>query len=238
VNSRSALQSPLSIDRVAAALRWRAGALRARLRQVQSDGIVDYARCLWELGFALPALDTMQNYRRLKFLYDCIVRFAPTGGVALEIGCFKGTSTVFIAKACGHAGIDQVCAIDLFTGTPSWGTSEDYFDVTQAKLAAYGVADRVRLIRHHSSSCPWSDRISVLHIDADHAYAAVWSDIDKYTPFLVDNGIVVFDDYDISHPGVTRAVHRLLAESSQFEVVATNYQGVEFGSVCIRRVGT
>jgi predicted O-methyltransferase YrrM len=125
--------------------------------------------------------------------------------------------------------------MDLFTGTPSWNASIDYFDTAQHKLARYGLSNRVTLLRHDSSSYPWEEPISVLHIDADHAYEAVWKDIAKYTPFLVGDGIVVFDDYDSSHPGVTKAVHRLLAEDPRFEVVAANYQGPEFGSLCLRR---
>jgi len=218
-------------------LRWRAEGLGIRMRALQSEGIADHLRCRLELGFALPPLDTMQNYKRLKFLYDCIRRFAPISGVALEVGCFKCTSTVFIANACQKAGVRSVYAMDLFTGTPSWNASGDYFDAARQKLARYGLADRVTLLRSNSLEYPWKDPISILHIDADHEYQAVWNDIQKYTPFVVADGIVVFDDYDVSHSGVTKAVHRLLAEEPRFEIVAANYQGAEFGSVCLRRTG-
>jgi predicted O-methyltransferase YrrM len=209
--------------------------MRTRIREMQADGLGDHARCLLELGFRLPPLDTMQNYKRMKFLYDCIVQLAPAEGVALEIGCYKCSSTVFIAKACAGPRARRVTAIDLFTGTRSWNTSEDYLGIAQQKLARYGLADRVTLIRHDSVSYPWKDPIAVLHIDADHAYEAVWADIQKYSPFIVKDGIVVFDDYDVSHPGVTKAVHRLLVEDPTFEVAGANYQGAEFGSVCLRR---
>jgi predicted O-methyltransferase YrrM len=229
--------SPANLPmRIRNAVHWRVGALRSRIRRLQSDGVADHVRCRLELGFALPDLETMQNYARMKFLHDCILRFAPATGVALEVGCYKCSSTVFIAKACARKQIPGIYAIDLFTGTPSWNTSVDYLDVAQRKLAAYGLGDRVTLIRSNSLDYPWQKPLSALHIDADHAYEAVWQDILKYTPFLVVGGVVVFDDYDISHPGVTKAVHRLLAEDSRFEVVAANYQGVEFGSVCLRRV--
>src|SRR5215218_542974 len=88
--------------------RWRAEGLGIRMRALQSEGIADHLRCRMELGFALPPLDTMQNYKRLKFLYDCIRRFAPTSGVALEVGCYKCTSTVFIANACKKAGVRSI----------------------------------------------------------------------------------------------------------------------------------
>ena len=229
--------SALPIKRVVNGVRWRADAMRTRIREVRSDGLTDHIRCRFELGFACPPLNTMQNYRRLKFLHDCIEQFAPSTGVALEIGCFKCTSTVFIAHACAKAHIDQVYAMDLFTGTPSWNVSVDYFDDAQHKLEQYELHERITLIRSDSLTYPWTEPIAALHIDADHAYEAIWNDIQRYTPFIVANGICVFDDYDVNHPGVTRAVHRLLAEEPSFEVAATNYQGVEFGSLCIRRTG-
>jgi cephalosporin hydroxylase len=224
------------LQRLRAASEWRVSAVQARLREMQSDGLADHIRCRVQLGFTLPPLDTMQNYRRMKFLHDCIVQFAPATGVALEIGCYKCSSTVFIGKACARAGITRIFAIDLFTGTPSWNLSGDYLAKAQRKLASYGLGDQVSLIRQHSLEYPWDQPVAALHIDADHAYDAVVADIEKYTPFLVKGGIVVFDDYDLDHPGVTRAVHRLLAESGSYEVVAANYQGREFGSVCLRRV--
>lgn len=223
------------LERLNGGVAWRLNAFLARMREIRRDGVSDYLRCRAELGFALPSLETMQNYTRMKFLHDCIVRFAPSTGVALEVGCYKCSSTVFIAHACGNASIERIYAIDLFTGTPSWGTAVDYFAEAQGKLQRYGFGDRVTLIRSNSLDYPWKEPIAALHIDADHAYEAVWADIQKYTPFLVEGGIVVFDDYDVDHPGVTKAVHRMLAEDGGLEMVAANYQGREFGSVCVRR---
>jgi len=228
---------PTSVPaRVRDAARWRLDAIGGRMRRLRTAGLADHIRCRLELGFALPDLETMQNYARMKFLHDCIVRFAPSGGVALEIGCYKCSSTVFIAKACARTPVRHTCAMDLFTGTPSWKTSVDYLDAARRTIAAYRLGDQVTLIR--ADAAGWKDAIAVLHIDADHAYEAVWQDIRKYTPFLAKDGIVVFDDYDVSHPGVTKAVHRLLSEDPHYQVVAANYQGLEFGSVCLRRTAS
>jgi hypothetical protein len=197
--------------------------------------LTDQIRCRIELGFALPQLETMQRYRRLKFLHDCILRFAPSTGVALDVGCYKCSPTVFIAKACARKHIPQTYAMDLFTESPSWNSSVDYFNRAQLKIASYGLGDQVTLIRAHSLQYPWKDAIAALHIDADHASEVLWQDIQKYSAFLVEGGIVVFDDYDIGHPGVMNAVDRLLAEDAGYDAVATNYQGREFGCLCLRR---
>src|ERR1700687_4266078 len=121
------------------AMRWRIEAIPSRMRAVRSAHLSDHVRCLVELGFSLPELETMQNYTRLKFLHNCILRFAPSTGVSLEVGCYKCSSTVFIAKACAKRQIRYIYAMDLFTGTPSWQLSVDYFDSAQEKIASYGL---------------------------------------------------------------------------------------------------
>ena len=69
------------------------------------------------LGFPVPPHDGMQNLTRMKFLHDTILRFAErSSGVALEVGCFMGGSTVFLAKACLRKGISDIYAMDLFSG--------------------------------------------------------------------------------------------------------------------------
>ena len=103
------------VQRLRRAVGWRVDSMRTRVCEMQSDGLMDRLRCRLELGFELPPLETMQNYKRLKFLHDCIVRFAPSEGVALEVGCYKCSSTVFIAKACEKAGVQKIFAMDLFT---------------------------------------------------------------------------------------------------------------------------
>ena len=68
----------------------------------------------------------------------------------------------------------------------------------------------MKLLRSHSLAYPWDKTIDVFHLDADHEYQAVTNDIEKFAPFLADEGIIVFDDYDAAHPGVKQAVHELL----------------------------
>ena len=56
-------------------------AIAARLRQFNRDRI----RGLVELGFWIPPFDGMQNYARMKFLYDSVLRYAaPSGGMAVS----------------------------------------------------------------------------------------------------------------------------------------------------------
>ena len=204
-------------------------------REVQSEGIADHLRCRLELGFATA---TARHDAELQ-----AVEVPPRLHPAIRAGDRRGPR--------GRMLQVQLHRLHRPRLRKGWHPE----DLRHGSVHRHAVVEHVgRLLRertaetgtvrarrsgdaasHHSLEYPWKDPISVLHIDADHEYEAVWNDIEKYTPFLVAGGIVVFDDYDVSHAGVTKAVHRLLAEYPRFEVVAANYQGAEFGSLTLRR---
>jgi predicted O-methyltransferase YrrM len=137
------------------------------------------------LGFWPPPDDGMQSLRRMRFLFDCVVRFAKPQGVALEIGCYKAGSTVYLAKACLRVGIGNVIAIDLFSGTPSWNQPFDTEKEARTRIAQYGLDSIVELVRGDSRQVPWDKPIAVLHVDGDHAYEAVRADLRRFLPHVL-----------------------------------------------------
>lgn len=199
------------------------------------DLVTGKIRELIHFGFIGPPYDGMQNFPRMKFLYDSVVEFAScASGVALEIGCHKGCSTIFLSKACLRKGIHTIYAIDLFTGTPTQNQQFDTYVDATSRIKKYGLENNITLIRTHSLDCDWEKAIDVLHIDADHGYSAVKEDMVKFIPFVNDGGIVIFDDYDTAHPGVQKAVHELVGEGD-FEIVGVHSPGPAWGSICLRK---
>ncbi|MCC7396948.1 MAG: class I SAM-dependent methyltransferase [Planctomycetes bacterium] len=192
--------------------------------------------------FPLPPLDGMQDEVRLAFLHEQVLQWAdPRLGAALEIGVYKGCSTVVLADACRCVGLEQLTAIDLFTGTAGWNQREDTEAAARARLAEFGFAGFVELVRGDSAVVPWGNDLAVLHVDGDHRYESVARDIRRFTPLLAPGGIVVFDDYDQAHPGVLRAVHELLAgapglAAPGFTIVGVNNHREHTGSICLRRL--
>lgn len=188
------------------------------------------------LGFVPPPYDGMQTFARMKFLYDAVVCHASSkSGFALELGCYKCCSTVFLSKACIRKGIRAISAIDLFTGTPDWNQKMDTYDAAMKRLRRYGVDQYVNLIRGKTLDVNWSTEIDVLHVDADHRYEAVRNDIQRFLPFVVAGGLIIFDDYDREHPGVQRAVHELLLEGTT-EICDVHCRGPNYGSICLRKL--
>lgn len=210
--------------------------LPRRLSKSRAARRRDVLRGLEELGFVVPRFDDMQTYGRMKFLHDAVVNHAPEGArTAVEIGVYRGCSTVFLGMACRRRGVASVTAIDLFTGTAGWNQMFDTKRCAEIRMRRYGLDDRVRLVRANSQEFEVAGPIDILHIDGDHRYEAVVADIERYVPHLTEGGIVIFDDYDLAHRDVRRAVHELLASRDDLHVVATNWQDAN-GSVCLKRV--
>jgi len=127
---------------------------------------------------------------------------APATGKNLEIGSFKGRSTVAIAFVTRELGLGTVVAVDPHTSPASTdpdlrrsGQTSSYEDfVTNLKSA--GVYDRVEIKRvySHDLARDWTDPIRFLWIDGDHTYEGAKADIDMFKPFLVEGAIVAMHD--------------------------------------------
>src|SRR5258708_25916238 len=128
----------------------------------------------------------------------------PATGAILEIGSFKGKSTVGLATVARHYGSDPIVAVDPHTSPSSTDPDLDgastSFDDFQSSLRTAGVEAAVEVHRAYSRDLAktWTRPIRLLWIDGDHTYAGVRADLDLYRPFLVDGAIVAL--HDALHP--------------------------------------
>jgi predicted O-methyltransferase YrrM len=125
---------------------------------------------------------------------------APTGGVTVEIGSFKGKSTIGVAAVAEALDLGTVVSIDPHNAPcetdpdlPESGTS---FDDFEAALQRAGLRDRVEAHRASSGDVAvgWDRPIRLLWIDGDHTYPGAKRDFDLFSPFLIDGAIVAFHD--------------------------------------------
>ncbi|MEE9394858.1 MAG: class I SAM-dependent methyltransferase [Planctomycetota bacterium] len=206
------------------------------MNTIHSDPAADLASIRDALDFELPSMDDMQDAVRMKFLYESALAYAdPRLGSVLEIGCFKGCSTVFLAMACRDKGFEEITTIDLFTGTPSWGQTFDTLEEATRRFEDYGLGSFIRTVRTDSQAFSWQGPLAMLHVDGDHSYEAVKKDFARYLPHLAPGGIIVADDYDSGHEGVIQAVHELLASNPDLTIVGINNHRQYYGSICLRR---
>jgi len=171
-------------------------------------------------GFIVPRYDGMMDERKCKFLYEIVMEYRGEKTLIVEIGSYHGCSTTWLAVAGIRNGFRSFIAIDLFTGTPSWERKFDTYEAFMRRMRRNKLGNFVKPIRGDSREVikNWENKITILHIDGDHAYEAVKADIDNYIPYLEPQGIVIFDDYDSTHPDVKKAVHELL-NTGNFQIM-------------------
>jgi predicted O-methyltransferase YrrM len=107
--------------------------------------------------------------------------------VILEIGSFKGKSTLFLASGVKEAGHGSVIAIDPHRCT----LGEFMNNIKKAEVSKYItpiISTSIDAVKD------WKMHIGILWIDGGHRYEMVKKDFHLWTPFLVDNGIVALHD--------------------------------------------
>ena len=161
-------------------------------------------------------------------LYDEAVRRARSGDHFVEVGCWMGRSTVYLAKQIRRSGKSiALDAVDTWEGSP---TEKQHRDTVQklreqgktlrqvfdANLAACGVADLVRPICGRSTEVAelYPDAsLALVYIDADHRYECVAADIEAWLPKVRKGGCLAGHDYNTAE-GVRRAVKDVLGSQA------------------------
>ena len=143
---------------------------------------------------------------------------ACTGGVIVEIGSWKGKSTVWLGKGALKAGAKTLYAIDHHVGSeehqgegaPVWTFREFENNIEKAGLT--GIVQP--LVKTSAEARPLvREPIDLLFIDGAHDYESVQEDFRLWFPAVKNKGAVAF--HDTPWPGVGRLVSEVL-ENGQF----------------------
>lgn len=159
-------------------------------------------------GFAFPR--DVEGW--LSFLEGEALFKLARGKRVLEIGSFKGLSTICLAQSAA-----EVVAVDPHDGRATTKNPVDTFADFQANLARYQVQDRVQVVRGTAEDLCESDGLfDFALIDAGHSYEEVTHDIEIVSRLLRPGGIYAFHDYHNGvDQGVTQAVDELIAEGGE-----------------------
>jgi hypothetical protein len=147
---------------------------------------------------------------------------APTGGVNVEIGSFKGKSTIGVASIASTFHLGPVVSIDPHNAPsetdPDLHESGTSFDDFQSALTHAGLRDRVEAHRAPSRevAVAWNRPIRLLWIDGDHTYQGAKLDFDLFKPFLIDGAIVAIHDTLHEFEGPIRVFVEDMLRSDQF----------------------
>jgi predicted O-methyltransferase YrrM len=176
----------------------------------------------------LRSVDDVEGWMspdQARRLFDAAARVrAP--GVIVEIGSFRGRSTIVLASAAAP-GV-EVVAIDPHAGNDRGPQEIDgYADaaaddhtVFLANLDRAGVAHRVRHVREFSDAAHDSvtGTFGVVYVDGAHRYAPARADIRDWGARVEPGGTLLIHD-SFSSMGVTLAILRELLLGGRFRYV-------------------
>ena len=181
------------------------------------DAVLDDA---WAAAKQVPGFLVENEARLLGLIAAC----TPCSGAIVEIGSFKGKSTVILAKVAKHYGLGPIVAIDPHNFNSA--ELEDYRTAAGAtsyqeflkNLESAGVSDQVEDHRAYSSQMAgtWNRPIRFLWIDGDHTYQGAKSDFDGFFPHVSPQGVVAFHDALHEFSGPIRVFVEDVLRSNQF----------------------
>jgi predicted O-methyltransferase YrrM len=172
----------------------------------------------WERVRTVPGFLTEREARFLMLVAAC----TPATGPILEIGSFKGRSTVALAFIAKHYGFGSVIAVDPHT-SPSetdpnlLGQQTSYHEflnnIQQADVA--DVVDPQRMFsRDYAPHAPRALRM--LWIDGDHTLSGVREDVTLFKPHLQPGAFIVMHDVLGRFPGSLRVFCEDILDSDDF----------------------
>lgn len=156
--------------------------------------------------------------RFLGLLAACV----PANGAIVEIGSFKGRSTVMLAKVAAHYGYGPVVAIDPHNSpelldrqaNPAASSYQEFLN----SIRGAGVTDHVEAHLAYSTDVArsWNRSIRFLWIDGDHSFEGAKNDFDGFFPHVAPFGIVAFHDALNAFAGPIRVFVEDILRSDRF----------------------
>lgn len=143
------------------------------------------------------------------------VKSLPEDAVIVEIGSFKGRSTVAMGYACVGTKRKIYC-IDTWDGNDSDFSERNFFEIWQENVKKNNLEDYVIPLRGYSHEIlkQWDElgnnkAIDFIFIDGSHQYLDVLKDFELSFPLVKDGGWVAFHDVIHTWPGCERVWHQI-----------------------------
>lgn len=177
-----------------------------------------------------PILARVDGYlfpHEAVFLY-WLARSGPGEGAIVEIGSYRGRSTLCLAAGVKGRRATRIVAVDPHV----YGTEGDL----RENLAHFGMSELVETVVAPSviAAGAWTGPVRVVFVDGHHEKASVEADVDGWLPFLEPGGfLALHDSTDLSSfAGAAEVAGVRLRVGSVFDAV-----GVVGGMTWARRAG-
>ena len=145
----------------------------------------------------------------------------------MEIGSFRGRSTVLLGLTSKHGhevpvfAVDpRVEAVDVF----GWKVGPEDRAIFSLNLLRFEVTDIVRPISLPSERAgkAWDGEISMLRVDGDHTYEATKIDFEGWLRFVRSGRLVLFHDANDPEIGPFPVIGEILEAGGYRELLGIN----------------
>jgi MMP 1-O-methyltransferase len=180
-----------------------------------------------ELRQAIAGVEGYLTEQEGMLLYE-LARECTVPGVIVEIGSWKGRSTIYLALGSKAGPGKTIFAIDPHTGSPEYwaafGTVST-FDAFADNVRRAGVEDVVIPLVHTSTDVArnFEKPVAMVFIDGAHEYESVKQDFEDWFPKVVNGGIVALHDA-VARPGPKRVARDFVLRSRSFRRVGFVHQ--------------
>jgi predicted O-methyltransferase YrrM len=162
-----------------------------------------------------PILARVEGYlfpHEAVFLY-WLARSAPGTGAIVEIGSYRGRSTLCLASGASARRRTRIAAVD-----PHVYETEAEF---RENLRRFGMTGAVEVVVVPSvdAARSWREPVRVLFVDGNHERSSVEADVDAWFPHLEPGGfLVLHDSTELSRfPGPVEVARARLRVGPEFE---------------------
>lgn len=158
--------------------------------------------------------------------YSAMVAKFPTGSRFVEVGTYKGCSFSYLVVEAINSGKKfDIVAVDACPWPdvePGFTTHMKPLEGNFRTLFGGDSFDRAKDFEDNS--------IDFLFIDANHEYPYVSKDIAAYLPKMKKGGVISGHDYNLSHPGVIKAVNEAFSEVVERDFYTTGVESDKPGN--------
>jgi MMP 1-O-methyltransferase len=167
--------------------------------------------------YAVPGMLTVDEV-------DCLFQLGQINhcdGVVVEIGSWKGKSTIALARGAAKSHCEKIYAIDPHQVQPEEGYLEDTKSEFLANIKQAAVDEQVvpMIMTSEAAAQKWDKPIRLLWIDGDHRYEPANLDFKLWEPFVVEGGIIAMHD-TIRKKGPKKVLWENIFRSSRFQDIA------------------
>jgi predicted O-methyltransferase YrrM len=162
--------------------------------------------------------ESIQGWFTFPNFYKNIVSYLPSGSTIVEVGCWKGKSSSYLAVEILNSGKDiKLICVDTFDGSAEHviKNSPFYEPLLEQKDGLYNeflknidpVKDIVEIVRSASLDAAdkiANDSVDLVFIDAAHDYDSVYQDIKYWLPKVKEGRFLA--GHDVAYAPIQKAL--------------------------------